>query len=974
MRNKLILGLTFAVLLGQVVALRGDEPLPVAAKKPWLPELAIEKYQLQNGLTVILHEDHKTPLVAVNVTYNVGSKDDPPGRTGFAHLFEHMMFKGSENSDWSYFGPIYPYFAKAQGSTGWDRTVYDTTVTSNALELVLWLEADRMGFLLPAITEEKLANTRNVVKMERRETLDDLPLGEVEEALIRVLYPPGHPYHHMIAGSMADLSAARLPEISTFFQRHYAPNNAFLCLAGDFRPAQAKRWIRKYFGSLGRSTPVEQPKTNGPALVKPCHMTLTDRIGHDHVEVVWNTVPAHHPDEAPLDVLASVLGGASKWNRLYRVVVDDRQIATQVSASHPTRLLAGRFEVILVARDGQKLDELVRLADAEIERLKRDGPTAEEVHRVKIERRTSQIEALESVTSKASTFNYNSAALGNPLGYRETLAKIFAVTPADVVRVARQYLGPARIQLDVLRGERSQRRYEHDIHLTEPDQRVAGRRLARSDKFDRSVAPFTPPTPRFVPPLVKTRRLSNGLELRIVERHELPHAVFRLVVKAGETSTPPGKEGLGSIAFDLFKEGTKSRSTLQLEADLLELGATLAADGFLESSTVTLTAPVRHMERALDLYADVILNPSFPVKELHRLKLARLALLEERSHNAVQIAEDVFPRLLYRPGHPYARAERGTLQSVESITRQDVIAFYRQNFVPANAVLVIVGDVHPDTITAALESRFGKWPPGPIPERPDLRPKPAQADHQAIYLIDKPGAEQSVLSIGRIGTAVTGPDRHTWDVLLNELGGRIHSNLRDDKGFSYGFSASLFVRNGAAPFAVTGSVHMLETKEAILEVFKEMIALAGSKPVTESEIAKTYDGMVAPWFERFETMAGVASEVGNQVARELPDDHFATDLGRYAAVTEAETEQIAERYLNPNQMTCLVVGDRGWIEPQLRSLSFVKKIRLLDSRGNPLPDSPAPNLAESPKPTEDSRLTDPRSRRTPPAAAGVHER
>lgn len=944
-RSRFIVLLTGAVVLSPIVALRADEQVAAETPKPWLPELEVEQYRLLNGLTVILHEDHKTPLVAVNITYSVGSKDDPPGRTGLAHLFEHMMFKGSQHSDWNYFGPIYPYYAKAQGTTEYDRTVYNETVTSNALELVLWLEADRMGFLLPALTEEKLANAREVVMMERRQNFDDPPLGEVEDVLSRALYPSSHPYRHWTIGSLNDLSAVRLWDISAFFHKHYAPNHAFLCVAGDFKRSLAKRWIAKYFGRLSPCKPATVPTKVETTATEPRRITLTEQVGHDRVMLVWKTVPAYHPDEAALDALASVLGGDSKWNRLFRALVDDRPIATEISASHPTHQFAGRFEVTLIARNGQKLDELVRRADEEIDRLKREGPTEEEVRRVKIERRTLQIDALDSVTSKASVLAYNAAALGNPLGYRATLAKIFAVTPADVVRVARQYLGKARIELNVLRGERVGRAYETAVVRADLDQRVAGRRVERMDLFDRSVEPACPPTPRFAPPVFRIRKLGNGLELRTVERRELPHVTICLVVKSGETSTPAGKEGLASIAAYLLREGTKSRFSAQLETDLLDLGATLSVQGLLESTTVTLSAPTRNLNAALDLFADMVLNPSLPVRELDRLKLARLATLEWRSHDASKIAEDVFPRLLYHPGHPYARPERGTCQSIQSITRDDVVAFYRRSFVPGNAAIVVVGDVRPHKIEAALEARFGKWPANPSPARVDVRPIAASGDYSTIYLIDTPGAEQSILSVGRTGAAVNASERHSFEILVSELGGRINSHLREDKGFSYGFSASLTLRNGPGPMVVNGSVHTLETKDALLAIFKEMTDLADANSLTQTQIARLHDGMVAPWFERFETIGSVAAEVANLVSRELPADHFATELARYAAVTDFETTRLAERHLAPRQMTTLVVGDRGWIEASLRALPFVKRIRLLDSQGNPLPDRSAFNLA-----------------------------
>ena len=683
----------------------GNEP-----RAPWLPDIEVETYTLANGLTVTLHQDHKTPLVTVNITYNVGSKDDPPGRSGFAHLFEHFMFEGSEHSDSTFYWPFYQNMTDSQGFTSADTTVYHETVTRNALERVLWLEADRMGFLLPSATQRKIWKARDVIKNERRETLDDVPLGEVDEALRRALYPPGHPYRHPPIGSMADLSSVRLADVSPFVHKYYHPDNAFLCIAGDFEPNEARRWIKKYFGPLSRGGPLPPQVPQVPTLAQKQCIVLFDRVSQAYAQLTWPTVPAHHADEPALDVLASVLGGASKWNRLFRALAYDRQLAISASAAHPTHRLSGTFEVYLSARSGQKLDEVVRLTDAEIERLKREGPTADEVRRVKIERRRSQIQQLESTTSKASVLNQHAAALGDPLGYRSVLAKIFAVTPEDVKRVARAYLRPERIEINVYPGARIGHNWNNEYYAVEPDQDPVVTEMAQDDTFDRSVAPEVGPPPHFNALRPRRRRLSSGLELIIVERHELPHVRFKLVVKSGETLVPRGKSGLAALTVNLLEEGTKSMSALQLESELLAIGSSLWTEGWLESTVVNLTTVSRHLDRALDLYADVILNPSFSDKEFLRLKLSRIEDIIARADNAQEIAEDVFPRLLYRPDHPYARTTRGTLDSVRSITREDIVAFYRWTFVPANATLIVVGDVVPDEIAAALEARFGRWP------------------------------------------------------------------------------------------------------------------------------------------------------------------------------------------------------------------------------------------------------------------------
>jgi zinc protease len=934
--RRLNLALTMAICMGQIVALQATEPSSARARDRWVPELRIEKYQLPNGLTVVLHEDHKSPLVAVNVIYNVGSKDDPPGLTGIAHLFEHLMFRGSEHNEGNFSWPIYDYYAKATAWTERDRTVYQTTVTRNALERVLWLEADRMGFLLPALTDDNLSKERRVVKMERRQTVDDVALGESAESLLRALYPPEHPYRHLEIGSFDGVSAARLPDISAFFEKHYAPNNAFLCIAGDFKPVLARRWIKKYFGALRPRVLAELTKPVIPASIPSCHLTLTDRVGHPRVMLVWKTVPTYHADEPALDVLASVLAGPSKSTRLFRALIDDLQVATQVNAWHPTHQLAGSFELNLVTDSIEKLDELVRLAEAEIERLKRDGPTTDELSRAKIERRTSEMTQLESVTSKASLLNRFASSSGEPLAYRSELLKVFAVTPADVVRVARKYLGTSRIRLDVLPGERASRSYEREFTPAGPAQVVHHDRTPRDDSFDRSLAPECAPTPGFVPPFTESRTLSNWLEVRIVERHELPRVILKLVVKSGEASSPPGKEGLATMTVNLLGEGTKSRSALQLEDDFYGIGATLSTDGRIESSIVTLNTITRHLEGALDLYADVILNPSFPDKELGRLKHDQLGQHEDRSQKPEKIAEDVMPRLLYEPDHPYGRAYHGTPESIRSITRKDVTAFYRRNFVPGNATLVVVGDVRPDEITAQLEARFGKWLTGPAPPPPALRAISARTAARTIYLIDKPGTLQSVVSVGRIAMGVKDPTYCTQEILRKKLVGRINSNLLYDRGCSYGFDSSLPRRNGPAPFVVTGSVHNLDTRDALLEVFKDMTDLAGPDPITQSEIDTIRDGMAPEWFDRFETIAGVADEVADLATHGLPGHYWATQLYRYAAVSETRAHLLASQYLRPGAMTVLVVGDRGWIEPLLRSLPFQKTIVQLDSQGNRL--------------------------------------
>ena len=606
-----------------------------------------------------------------------------------------------------------------------------------------------------------------MVKNERRERVDNVPYGRADETIREALYPAGHPYRHSVIGSMADLSAASPDDVAAFFRTYYSPDNAILCVAGDFAPAQVRGWIDRYFGPLPRGPRATPTKPNVPALTAPKPIRLTDAVSLPRAQLVWPTVPAGHADEPALDVLAAVLGGLDKENRLFRALMYDRPLAASVAASHPTHQLSGEFEVELFAHPDRDLGELVRLALAEIERLKREGPTEQEVRKARNQRESELIMGLQSVTRKAEVLNLHQAVYGDPLAYRVVLDRVFAVTPEDVRRVARKYLGPNRIELDIIPGEPAPANGVVD----RPPQPRAGivnapvtppPAVEIKDAFDRSAMPPLGPTPRFQPPRFQRRRLSNGLELRVVERRELPIVTVNLVVKSGETLAPRGKEGLASLAASLLEEGTASRTTMQLAGELAEIGSTIEATGGLESTTISLTTLSRHLDRGLDLFADVVRNPSFPEKELDRLKLERLSHLKARADDPEETAGAIFPRLIYGPDYPYGRPDLGTPGSVTSITREDVVSFMRRIMVPGNAALVVVGDTNPDAIAAALEARLAAWAAGPVPAPPSLEPVPAPPEGRPVYLIDKAGAPQSVVAIGRIGARASRPISTRW--------------------------------------------------------------------------------------------------------------------------------------------------------------------------------------------------------------------
>ncbi|MDX2036982.1 MAG: pitrilysin family protein [Isosphaeraceae bacterium] len=921
-----------------VFALAATAPLALGAgREPQIPVLKVEKYKLANGLEVILHQDRSTPVVGVNIWYKVGSKDEVVGRTGFAHLFEHLMFQGSEHHDKEYFGPIEKVGAQINGSTNTDRTNYYETLPANALELALWLESDRMGFLLPALTQAKLDNQREVVKNERRQRVDNVPYGQSSEKLLEALYPPTHPYHHSVIGSMADLSAASLDDVSAFFRKYYAPNNASLVIAGDIDIPATKQLVEKYFGSLPAGEPVARPKPVDAPLTESKHVRMTDRVALDRVQLVWPSVHRGHPDEPALDILAAVLGQLDKENRLYRPLMYDKQLAANASAFNSASDLAGTFAVIATARPGVSLDELVAIADAEIRRLQTDGPTESEVAKAQTSQETQLIVGLQSATRKADFLNAYNVQFGDPLAFGNELKALFAVTPADVARVAKKYLSGNRVRLDVTKGPASPRAPEVATAPQEPTSKPAERAPIRDD-FDRRVQPPLGPTPRFSPPAIVRRKLSNGLDVLIAERHELPILTLNLVVKAGDALAPADKVGLAPMTADLLTEGTKTRNAIQLAGELSDIGASLNAGSGDESANVSLTTLTKHVDKGLELFSDIVLAPSFPESELERLRKQKLSALLRRTDSAGGIAGVVFPKLLYSTEHPYGRSD--SAKTLSAITRDDVVDFYRKVYVPNNAALTVVGDTTPDEITAKLEKALGSWKPGETP-KVEL-PTPATAKTSTIYLVDKPGAAQSVLSVGKVGVARSTPDYFPLMVMNSTFGGqfssRINLNLREDKGYTYGAQSRFDFRQGPGPFQASTSVQTAVTKPALAELMKEITDIAGPRPVTSQELEFAKDRIIKGFPSRFETTFGVAGTLADLVIFGLPDDFFTTYQSKVEAVSLDEVARVASKYLDPESMVILVVGDKSKIEAELGSLPNAGSgVTLLDAEGNPLP-------------------------------------
>ncbi|HKR02878.1 MAG TPA: pitrilysin family protein [Pyrinomonadaceae bacterium] len=1005
MRMKRLFVILLAVSLSAPVAAlaqRRKRAAPKAGGAPAgntvLPPINFTQFTLANGLRVILHEDHSTPIVAVNVWYHVGSKNEVPGRTGFAHLFEHMMFQGSLHHDNDYFVPLQEAGGTLNGSTNTDRTNYWEVVPSNFLELALWLESDRMGYLLEALTEGKLANQRDVVKNEKRQNYDNRPYGLVSAKIAETMYPENHPYHWLTIGSLDDLTAASREDVSAFFRRFYTPNNASLSIAGDFNPAEARMLAEKYFGPIKRGPEVTAPNPARPALEKEKRMTMEDRVSLPRVYMSWHTEPQFTSNDAPLDQLAFVLAGG-KGSRLYKSLVYERQIAQDVSAFHNSRELAGMFQITATAKPGVKLEDLEQAIDEEIAKLKTDPPTNEEMERAYNARESSFVYGLQTVGGfggKSDQLNAYAVFLNQPGYFQNDLLRYRNVTPADVTRVANGYLTDKRLVLTVTPRQRGKTTGDPAPTnptgaIATPSQQTGAQTTAaaattaarpggttpagvqpqtKTEAGATTPAGAAPPTttakrgadkgqdksqlgglytqpkpkadPRFQLPQVQRRKLSNGLDVLIVEQHELPVVNMNLVVKTGSAADPQDRAGLSNLTAALIDEGTKSRSALDVANQLAAIGARLSTGSDSDNSAVNLLTLSKHLDRALEIYSDVVTNPAFPDSELELQRKTRLAQLMQRRDDSSAIANIVYSSLLYGRNHPYGHPAFGDEQSVRALTNDEVRRFYETYYRPNNAALIVVGDVRPATLMPKLERAFAQWQRAEVPavsiEMPPSREK------ASLYIVDKPGAAQSVLMIGQVGLPRSTPDYFPLLVMNTMLGGqftsRVNMNLREDKGYTYGARTAFDYRRGAGPFMATAGVQTAVTKESVYEFMKELRGIRGERPVSADELEFSKQAIIRGFPRTFETPEQIANRLTDVVVYNLPDDYFNSYITRVRAVTVADINRVANRYLDPSRMAILVVGDRKVIEPGLRSLTDVgQTITYVDTEGRPATES-----------------------------------
>jgi predicted Zn-dependent peptidase len=923
MRNRFAFFLAATALATSSLAAAppASVPIPSLVKQVSIPHSV---FKLANGMTVLVHEDHKAPVVAVSVWYNVGSKDEPARKTGFAHLFEHLMFNGSENLPGDYFKYLQQLGATdTNGTTSYDRTNYFETVPTGALERALFMESDRMGHLLGAISLDVLNNQRAVVQNEKREN-DSRPGGLAQYALFENLFPAGHPYHHTTIGSMADLDAASLDDVKQWFRDKYGPNNAVLVIAGDVTAAQARPLVEKYFGAIPRG-PVNRPAmASVPTLPAAKQIALKDQVATTIIQRFWAVPGLLDRQLAAIDIGGSILGGLSS-SRLDQVLVRDEKIAVAVSASMTALQRAGIFSVTAVVKPGTDPALVSRRLDEIMADYVAKGPSADEVERAVMSEVSGRIRGLEQVgdfSGKANSLAEGQTFAGNSNFYKTTLASYASITPAAIRTAMQRWLRRPPLTITLSPGQR-------DAYT---DAKIAAAEAPKP----KAVAVATKPT-RTAPPLgqltalkwpaISHTTLANGIPLVYAQRTTVPLTQVALSFDAGVAADPADKRGLAGVTASMLDEGTVQYTSQQLAEAEERLGAEISTGASADRTTVALSALSPNLPQSLDLLAEIAQRPAFSPSDLDRVRSQSLTGLAQMLKDPQRVGGRVLPAAIYGASHPYGGAPGGDLQSLTTMTRDDLVGFQQRWLRPDNLKVFIVSDRPLAEVKAALESRFGTWTPPTVAKGvkafPPPPPRPAAAK---ILLINRPGAPQSTITGGQIlpvdprGDLV--PLFTANQVLGSDFLSRLNMDLRETKGWSYGVSGNANVLANAAAYTVSAPVQADRTGDSLAALNADISEFLSTKGVTQDELEGNVNNLVNALPGEFETSGALLQAMMRNDLLGRPDNYYEGLPARYRAQTTASLDAAARQAIDPRGFVWVVVGDAAKIRPQLDKLGL----------------------------------------------------
>jgi len=959
----LVLAPVFALGSTALTPVFARAPAPVAPTPAPAPvsqlvkavEIPYERFTLANGLQVLVHTDRKAPIVAVSVWYNVGSKHEPKGKTGFAHLFEHLMFNGSENSPGDFFEPLQQVGATDFNGTTWfDRTNYFETVPTPALERALFLESDRMGHLLGAVTQKVLDNQRGVVQNEKRQG-DNQPYGLVEYAQLAALFPDGHPYRHSTIGSMADLDGASLEDVKNWFRQHYGPNNAVLVLAGDIDAKTAQPLVEKYFGDIARG-PQQGPVVIAvPTLAAPVREEMKDRVATTRIYRDWIVPGLNDQDIVALDIGGTVLGGLAS-SRLDNILVRQDKVAVSVSAGVQQFAQMSMFEITVDVKPGVDAAMVEKRLDAIVANFIKTGPTADEVQRVATKEVSGRIAGLESVGGfggKATALAQGLLYSNDPDHYRKELAAYGSTSPATVKAALQKWLSRPVYALTVSPGERA--KYD-EAGAAKPSSfapsyyrvpAVNEKPLAPASKIpsdapvadvpapakaavggvDRSKLPDVGPIADLAFPKIERAKLANGIEIVYAHRDAVPMTRVALSFDAGNAADPKAKLGTQSLMLALLDEGTTTRDSVQIAEQLERLGATYGAGQSMDRTTTSISALSANLAGSLDLFADIVRNPAFAPGEVERLRGQQLARIDSEMTQPQAIALRTLPPLLYGASHPYGVPYSGTGDpaAVKTVSRADLVAFHHAWLRPEKAKFFVVSDRPLAEVKAALEHSFGAWKSAGRAGTKDISAVPAAVSPR-IVLVNRPDSPQSMILAGELLPAKGTDDLDLFDAANDVLGGsflsRMNMDLREDKGWSYGVSGRLLRLVGKPMYVVLAPVQADRTGDAIKALQGQLKSFLADKGVTPEEHVRTINGLVRELPGSFETSPAVLGAMQSNDTYGRPDDYYDTLTGKYRGMTAAAMDAAARAEIKPDQFLWVVVGDAAKVKPQLTGLGL----------------------------------------------------
>jgi zinc protease len=893
--------------------------------------IAYQKYQLANGLTVILHQDKSDPLVHVDVTYHVGSARELEGRSGFAHLFEHMMFQGSQHvGDEQHFKTVTEAGGTLNGTTNTDRTNYFETVPSNQLEKMLWLESDRMGFFLPALTEEKFEVQRETVKNERAQRIDNQPYGRMGEQFNQVFYPAGHQYSWPVIGWPEDLERANLDDVKNFFKRWYGPNNATLTVGGNFDEMQTLTWINQYFGEIPSGPEVTADKKSLVTLDETRYISMEDKIHLPLIRIAFPTVYARHQDEAALDLLSNILGGG-KTSIFYKNLVKDGY-AVQAGVSHPCQELACQFSMYALANPakGGQLKDLEQRMKESIEEFEQRGVTDEDLQKVKVQFEAGTIFGLQSVSGKVSTLAFNETFSGDPNMTASDLARYANVTKADVMRVFNTYIKNKPMVVISVVPEGQTQLIAHEDTYTPPvlavsDVAVTGvdNHQAVISSFDRNIMPAAGKAPVLKSPELWRAELANGIAVIGTESEETPTVELVIYLNGGHRLVPIDKAGLAGLTASMMNESSQKRSSEELAQALEMLGSSVSFGASGYQSYIKVSSLTSRLDETLAIVEERLFEPGFKAADFERLKQQQLQSLQHMMSDPNYMADTAFDRLIYGTDSPLGVSSNGTLATVSGLTLEDVTAFYHQQYTGGNAQIVVVSNLSETEMLGKL-SGLSHWK-GKAAVLPALTRLPTLKGG-TVYILDKPGAAQSVIKLGKHGLPWDATGDFFKSYLMNyPLGGafnsRINLNLREDKGYTYGAGSYFSGGSELGVFEAQASVRTDVTSEALVEFAKEIDGYR-NLGITDEELAFMKASISQGKALDYETPYQKAGFM-RRIQRFDLDTNFTdkqTDITNN--MTKAELNKLAEEQLKLDQMIVVIVGDRAKIEADIKALGY----------------------------------------------------